>query len=618
MVKHLLSISNINPNLYDRNNVTPLIAAISRFNIEIVNIFIDYFGDNIKKQMWQFNDGLRKILHIVSRKTSNTIKGRRGYPRESSQINADEDEWSNFISNNQAKISAVIHRLIEIEDIDLNCHIKNCTLLCYACETNDIDLLNALLDSNKIDINSVAPSTGNTPLMVAIERSNVNIAEILIKNPLIEINHRNLKDQTALTIAVTNQLTTIVSLLINHPKFDPEESFLDYSFFISSKEIAKQLYEDDSLDINYINTHSCKQEKKTFFYYYDDEDDFYQKKETNQYETALIHAVNQNQLELVDMIVKHPLFDPVKSQVNEAIFASVENNSTDIFEYLLKLVNNDVNIYNQRHQSLLFYTIICDNKEFFSKILNSDTFDSHKSDILDSFIKASYLNCDFTNQDQNRKIEFSARIDIMDELLDYDENHFHLINMNNLLPNGKSFFTSINCDCQNLEDIVQYYLVHGVDPNMPDSFGVYPLEYAILNRSYCFFRNLLNSNRIDMSVRLKKNNQTYLHLAAVDSNMFKDIYNRNQIDINVKDDLGETPLMKVCTFFDVAIWIILFKDDNLDYKHRNNIGEDALDIVKRCYLFKKNKRSRFNGDINLKAETPNEKRQYLVNMIKYV
>ena len=98
--------------------------------------------------------------------------------------------------------------------------------------------------------------------------------------------------------------------------------------------------------------------------------------------------MRKNQLELIDMIVNHPSFDPIKSQLNEAIFASMHDNNTEMYEYLLKLVNNDVNIYNEEGHSLLFHSILCNNRNFLNEILNSDTFDPQKSDMLNAFINA--------------------------------------------------------------------------------------------------------------------------------------------------------------------------------------------------------------------------------------
>ena len=149
-----------------------------------------------------------------------------------------------------------------------------------------------------------------------------------------------------------------------------------------------------------------------------------------------------------------------------------------------------------------------------------------KSDLFDTFMKITDL----------QKI---ARIDFMNDLLNYDENHSHLIKFNELLPNGKSFFTSINPNLDNIQDLVQYYLNHGVDPNSPDRFGVYPLEYAIGCDSPNFVNALLNSNRIDLSIRINNDaikNETFLHLAAR-NDTFQDILDKNQIDINAIDSI---------------------------------------------------------------------------------
>ena len=56
----------------------------------------------------------------------------------------------------------------------------------------------------------------------------------------------------------------------------------------------------------------------------------------------------------------------------------------------------------------------------------------------------------------------SLDISTLDLVLKYNSKPSFIYQTDYWEGDGKSFFTSINCDCQNLEDIVQYYLVHGV------------------------------------------------------------------------------------------------------------------------------------------------------------
>lgn len=69
------------------------------------------------------------------------------------------------------------------------------------------------------------------------------------------------------------------------------------------------------------------------------------------------------------------------------------------------------------------------------------------------------------------------------------------------------------------------------------------------------------------------------------------------IDINVTDDLGETPLMDACRYERVENIELLFEMDDLDYLHCNKNGEDALKIVLQMF-----KVYDFKEEINRKDE----------------
>lgn len=55
IVKRLLSIQRIDPNLYVKNSITHLVSAITNFNLNIINLLLDYYGDNIESQKWQLD-----------------------------------------------------------------------------------------------------------------------------------------------------------------------------------------------------------------------------------------------------------------------------------------------------------------------------------------------------------------------------------------------------------------------------------------------------------------------------------------------------------------------------------------------------------------------------------
>ena len=62
-----------------------------------------------------------------------------------------------------------------------------------------------------------------------------------------------------------------------------------------------------------------------------------------------------------------------------------------------------------------------------------------------------------------------------------------------------------------------------------------------------------------------------------------DIFNlllqNKSININIEDELGNTPLMEAYLFKNKTFIESLFRFKNLDYLHRNKKGEDALSLA---------------------------------------
>lgn len=213
-------------------------------------------------------------------------------------------------------------------------------------------------------------------------------------------------------------------------------------------------------------------------------------------------------------------------------------------------------------------------------------------------------------------------MNIINELYNYDKENDHLIDFTKLLPNGKSFFTSIAStnlfeteedgfddldyvnqkDLTNVSEIANFLIEHGANPDEPDDEGFLPLEYAILLNSFEFVNVLINSNKIDYSqkVSTKSNyfrlyqNQynysvcsseakwiTYLQLAARSNKpeILKEFLDKKLIDINLTNDVGENVLFEACRFGLIQNVEILADVDNIDYLHRNNEGIDSVEFL---------------------------------------
>lgn len=365
----------------------------------MINLILDFYGEKIELQKWQLDEALKTLLRIISGEQESSHPY---FPRVNSCVYYTHDYDPELEKKKKKElILNVLKRLIQIKNIDLNCSSNKYTLLSYACETNEIEMVSMLIAANQIDVNSYAPKSGKTPLMISIENKNIEISKLLIKLPKTNINIRNYNRKTALIIAVEKNLEEIVDLIINNEKFDPEESLLDSAFSISTGPISKQLFSLSNLNVNYkfvdidevCSQYDNNNNNNDNMYYMfipdipdEDEMDIYS------FETSLIHAVNKNDQTKIDLIINHPSFDPVKSQVKSALFASVKKGNINIFKTLLSILNNDVNILSQTQESLFSYSIRCKSESIIEEIINNKKFDPNKVDIVSAFIKANSEN----------------------------------------------------------------------------------------------------------------------------------------------------------------------------------------------------------------------------------
>ena len=560
VVKALLTFPGIDVNLYDKYKRTPLIIAAHSCNYEIFNTILDFVGDDIQNQQWQ--------LDIIAQKIATLIKS---------------SKWEA-----NSNISKIFDRFLKIKFIDKSL-FENFFL--EACEKNNIEIVKKLLEYDAVDVNTYYEDTGDTGLIFSLLNGNLEIAEILIKHPKTDINFMNNESMTPLVIAVFKKLTTIIELLLDNEKFDKKASLFNHAFLNSENEITKILLESKYMDINdqtYTN--------------------LYQPHEIDTNGTLLNKAVDDNNIKMINLIINHPDFDKDKSDLYKAIFDNLKKNKdVPIFELLMKLADIDViNKHKINRKGILSYMTddkfeinnISDSNndnDILSKLFNTPGLVFEKDDINDAFENI------FTNflDPFNRTHYFG--ISHLRKLVDYDRKNNNYIDLNRISFEGRSYFTSIKKETIE-SNIFDFLLEIGADPNIPDGYGIYPLQYEFYSDFNQYILQLINSNKIDFSKRIPdldsslsafysidmnlakkktKKYTTYLHLAARngDREILKTFLDRKLIDVNVKDDFGNTPLITACIHNKGDNVELLFKMDDLDYLHKNKEGKDALHIL---------------------------------------
>ncbi|MEQ9403918.1 MAG: ankyrin repeat domain-containing protein [Cyclobacteriaceae bacterium] len=120
---------------------------------------------------------------------------------------------------------------------------------------------------------------------------------------------------------------------------------------------------------------------------------------------------------------------------------------------------------------------------------------------------------------------------------------------------------------------------HSVNVSEPDTPGNYPITYAAKNNNSKMIELLL-ANAANTNVR-DSDGHTPLTILAQNLNqeMFAKVLGAGG-NINMVDGAGNTPLMVATSTGDISMIRFLFTNNNLDINARNNRGESALMIAK--------------------------------------
>ena len=181
----------------------------------------------------------------------------------------------------------------------------------------------------------------------------------------------------------------------------------------------------------------------------------------------------------------------------------------------------DINLCYKKGDSFLIIAASKFKNKFIDSILNNENFDSKKSCLCKVFNNFySQINEDSISSFFKIEPKKIKPLKFMNKIYNYDKNHDHLIDLTKLIPKeNKSLFTAISCENgYEINNITNYLLENGVDPNVPDENNVYPLEKAIKCNFEKLILALIHSNKIDYSVKIHTSNDdsftTYLHLAT--------------------------------------------------------------------------------------------------------
>ena len=100
-----------------------------------------------------------------------------------------------------------------------------------------------------------------------------------------------------------------------------------------------------------------------------------------------------------------------------------------------------------------------------------------------------------SNKDNN-----SFTIDDLEKLIKYDKNHNNYIDLNRTTYNGRTYLTSLNNEMD--QKLFSALIKFGINPNVQDKYGIYPLQYAFYICNSNLIRILIKSGKIDYNKRI--------------------------------------------------------------------------------------------------------------------
>lgn len=163
----------------------------------------------------------------------------------------------------------------------------------------------------------------------------------------------------------------ILDLLLSNDNFNPEESNINFAFYISDIETMKHLITIKSLDVNYVPF------QNNLIYIND-----ILKKQTVQ--TPLLKAINGNDIDLFELIINHQSFEKDELQLEIARRLAFNRNSE---EFNID-INSPILTFNRMDvvSPLCAAVLLNFNTDCISEILNHPKFDSRKSDIANTLL----------------------------------------------------------------------------------------------------------------------------------------------------------------------------------------------------------------------------------------
>ena len=445
--------------------------------------------------------------------------------------------------------------------LDFNFSDNKESLLIASCKGNKLKLTQYLLKEKGININSY-DQFGNTPLIYAVLNNSLQMVKLLCENNknVININHQNFDNKTALSLAAVRSSFEIINYLIGLPNFDPDKSLIctaiasalinwrfqlvefllsvnnsnfDINGTIIRKKIRIKDYKRDMFDPGKLFLLEYSSFPNPYIFPIQDINDLVSTKASS---TILLKlAVYCKDHGFLILLSKHPHFLPRKKDLGSCLIKATLSSNINMMKDLLKIAKADVN-FNYKGKTLLCAAIISKDKEIINFILKSPDFDPIKSNVN----LALFISIFFHNKP------------LVEDLL-----HFKCIDLNGLCP--KLPFSKheipLNINCNQLE---------GLNPLSVSAFTSPEILSLLLDQQGIN----VNSKNFDGSTPI-------FHSISNDKSLYY-LLKCKKIDFNIQDQKGKTVLMQAAAYSHVHIIKIILLYGDVDFTIIDNYGYSFL------------------------------------------
>eukprot|EP01083_Nonionella_stella_P270940 917701_1 len=127
--------------------------------------------------------------------------------------------------------TSIVQRLLSVPGMDANpSNEEDFSPLMCAVRTGDLEMIEILLKHPRINVNYVSScELGQTVLMVAIENGQIAAARLLLSHPAIDTSYEeDNTDKTAMICAILSGCTEIVQMLLERPDCNPNEIWVEH------------------------------------------------------------------------------------------------------------------------------------------------------------------------------------------------------------------------------------------------------------------------------------------------------------------------------------------------------------------------------------------------------